>query len=87
MATRVIRMMKRESAIRAAMTYDWSNGQVEGNVNRLKMIKRMMFGRQALLCYGRESFTHPDESKNSRVTLARLCPSPQNAYPILYSFS
>jgi transposase len=23
----------------------WSNGQVEGNVNRLKMIKRMMFGR------------------------------------------
>jgi len=27
------------------MTYDWSNGQVERNVNRLKMIKRMMFGR------------------------------------------
>jgi transposase len=38
-------LMKDESAVRAAMTYDWSNGQVEGNVNRLKMIKRMMFGR------------------------------------------
>ena len=38
-------LMKDESAVRAAMTYDWSNGQVEGNVNRLKMVKRMMFGR------------------------------------------
>jgi transposase len=38
-------LMKDESAVRAAMTYDWSNGQVEWNVNRLKMIKRMMFGR------------------------------------------
>jgi transposase len=38
-------LMKDEAAVRAAMTYDWSNGQVEGNVNRLKMIKRMMFGR------------------------------------------
>jgi transposase len=37
--------MKDEAPVRAAMTYDWSNGQVEGNVNRLKMIKRMMFGR------------------------------------------
>jgi transposase len=38
-------LMKDEAAVRASMTYDWSNGQVEGNVNRLKMIKRMMFGR------------------------------------------
>jgi transposase len=38
-------LMKDEAAVRAAMTYDWSNGQVEGTVNRLKMIKRMMFGR------------------------------------------
>jgi transposase len=38
-------LLKDEAAVRAAMTYDWSNGQVEGNVNRLKMIKREMFGR------------------------------------------
>jgi transposase len=38
-------LMKDESAVRAAMIYDWSTGQVEGNMNRLKMIKRMMFGR------------------------------------------
>jgi transposase len=38
-------LMKDEATVRAAMSYDWSSGQVEGNVNRLKMIKRMMFGR------------------------------------------
>ena len=34
-----------EAAVRAAMTVDWSNGRVEGRVNRLKTIKRTMFGR------------------------------------------
>lgn len=38
-------LMKDEAAVRAAMSYAWSNGQVEGKVNRLKMIKRMMSGR------------------------------------------
>lgn len=38
-------LMKDGAAVRAAMSYAWSNGQVEGKVNRLKMIKRMMFGR------------------------------------------
>lgn len=33
------------SAIRAALTLDWSNGQLEGQVNRLKLIKRQMYGR------------------------------------------
>lgn len=34
-----------EAAVRAAMTLSWSTGQVEGQINRLKMIKRQMFGR------------------------------------------
>ncbi|GEM_PF-1072627 len=33
------------SAVQAAVSYDWSNGQLEGQVNRLKTIKRMMYGR------------------------------------------
>lgn len=33
------------SAVKAAFTADWSNGQVEGQVNRLKLIKRQMYGR------------------------------------------
>lgn len=32
-------------AIKAAVSLEWSNGQVEGQVNRLKMIKRQMYGR------------------------------------------
>jgi transposase len=32
-------------AVQAGLTLIWSQGQVEGQVNRLKMVKRMMFGR------------------------------------------
>ena len=34
-----------EAAVQAGMTEPWSNGPVEGQVNRLKMIKRQMYGR------------------------------------------
>ena len=32
-------------AVKAAASLGWSNGPVEGQVNRLKFIKRQMFGR------------------------------------------
>lgn len=32
-------------AVRAALCLPWSNGPTEGNVNRLKLIKRQMYGR------------------------------------------
>ncbi len=32
-------------AIHAALSLKWSNGQTEGQVNRIKMIKRQMYGR------------------------------------------
>lgn len=32
-------------AVKNALTYEWSNGQLEGQVNRLKLIKREMYGR------------------------------------------
>lgn len=35
------------AAVEAALTLPWSQGQTEGQVNRVKMIKRMMFGRAA----------------------------------------
>jgi transposase len=34
-----------EAAVRAALSLPFSNGQVEGQVNRLKLIKRSMYGR------------------------------------------
>jgi len=33
------------AAVRAAFEYEWSQGQVEGQVNRLKQLKRQMYGR------------------------------------------
>ena len=32
-------------AVKAAMVLPWNNGLVEGHVNRLKFVKRQMFGR------------------------------------------
>lgn len=37
-----------EAAVRAACSSPWSQGQVEGQVNRLKLLKRQMYGRANL---------------------------------------
>jgi len=36
------------AAVKAGITLPWSNGPVEGQINRLKMLKRQMFGRARL---------------------------------------
>jgi transposase len=36
---------KDEPAVRAAMTLPWSNGQTEGQITKLKLVKRQMYGR------------------------------------------
>jgi transposase len=38
-------MKKDYDAIKAALSSQWSNGQTEGQVNRLKLLKRQMYGR------------------------------------------
>jgi len=38
-------LLSDEAAVQAAMRSEWSNGQTEGQVNRLKTIKRQMYGR------------------------------------------
>ena len=40
-------------AVRAAVTLSWSNGPVEGQINRLKMLKRTMYGRAGLTLLSR----------------------------------
>jgi transposase len=34
-----------EKAVNAAVVLPWSNGQVEGQIHRLKLVKRQMYGR------------------------------------------
>ena len=36
---------KDQTAVAAALTEPWSNGQTEGQINRLKLLKRSMYGR------------------------------------------
>ena len=38
-------LRKDYEAVRAALSYEWSNGQVEGQIHRLKLVKRQMYGR------------------------------------------
>ena len=33
------------AAVKNGVTLSWSNGQVEGQINRLKMLKHQMYGR------------------------------------------
>lgn len=41
----VMGLKRDQAAVEAALTYAWSNGQTEGQVNKLKNLKRQMFGR------------------------------------------
>jgi|SRR5688572_27221812 transposase len=42
------RLREDYDAVKAGVTLPWSNGPVEGHINRLKMLKRQMFGRAKL---------------------------------------
>ena len=41
----VRRAFRDEKAVNAAVVLPWSNGQVEGQIHRLKLVKRQMYGR------------------------------------------
>ncbi len=38
-------VIKDEAAVRAAIALPWSNGQTEGQITKLKLVKRQMYGR------------------------------------------
>jgi transposase len=43
---RFVRTLRRDiDAVRNALTERWSNGQTEGQIDRLKTLKRAMYGR------------------------------------------
>jgi transposase len=60
----VMGLKQDQPAVRAALSYSWSNGPTEGHVNRLKCLKRQMYGRakddllrKRVLWQGRWGFT------------------------------
>ena len=38
-------ILKDKAAVVAAITSSWSNGQTEGQITKLKLVKRQMYGR------------------------------------------
>ncbi len=46
-------------AVKAGLSLQWSNGQVEGQINRLKLIKRQAYGRAKLDLLKKRVFYKP----------------------------
>jgi transposase len=67
-------LLKDEPAVRAALSLPWSNGQVEGQVNRLKLIKRMMYGRGGFELLRRRVLyrSQPAGQKSATVTFPSI---------------
>jgi len=51
------------AAVKAGVTLPWSTGPVEGHINRLKMLKRQMFGRAHLDLLGRRFVRAPGRQR------------------------
>ena len=47
-------------AVKAGLTLPWSNGPVEGQITRLKLLKRQMFGRASLALLERRFVLAPE---------------------------
>jgi transposase len=57
-------------AVKAGVTLPWSTGPVEGHINRLKMVKRQMFGRARLDLLSRRFLWAPRE-RQAQATCPR----------------
>jgi transposase len=65
------------AAVKAGVTLRWSNGPVEGHINRLKMLKRQMFGRAHLDLLSRRFVRAPREGQ--ALASAQCAPAPAHA--------
>jgi transposase len=57
------------AAVKAGVTVPWSNGPVEGHINRLKLLKRQMFGRAHLDLLGQRFLRTPREREAQGLAL------------------
>jgi transposase len=64
------------AAVQAGVTVPWSNGP-EGHINRLKMLKRHMFGRAHLDRLSRRCVRAPREAQ--ALAPAQCAPAPPHA--------
>lgn len=73
------------AAVKAGVTLPWSNGPVEGHINRLKMLKRQMFGRAHLDLLRRRFLLAPRRERtrvpHTEAAVAARAP-PAAAHPL-----
>jgi transposase len=58
------RLREDYDSVKAGVTLPWSNGPVEGHINRLKMLKRQMFGRAKLELLSRRFLLTPEHAQD-----------------------
>ena len=63
-----LNLKKDEQAVRNACTMVWSNGQTEGHVNRLKALKRQMYGRAKFDLLRQRVLYYADNTPKSHAT-------------------
>jgi transposase len=66
-------------AVKAGVTLPWSTGPVEGHINRLKMLKRQMFGRARLDLLSRRFLRAPREGQVQAPGQCAPAPAPAEA--------
>jgi transposase len=66
-------------AVKAGVTLPWSTGPVEGHINRLKMLKRQMFGRARLDLLGRRFVRVPGRQQEPAQRQQAPCETPAGA--------
>ena len=65
------------TAVKAGVTLPWSISPVEGHINRLKMLKRQMFGRARLDLLSRRFLRAPREGQGQAA--GQRAPAPVQA--------
>ena len=56
-----------KAAVLAGLTLPWSNGPLEGHINRLKLIKRSMYGRAKLPLLRQRVLHHPKNGQEGKA--------------------
>ena len=64
------------AAVRAALTEPWSSGQAEGQINRLRLIKRQCYGRAGLDLLKRRMVLAARSTQNEQEPQKRGYPNP-----------
>ncbi len=65
-------LKKDYDAVKAGLTLEWSNGQTEGQVHRLKLIKRQMYGRGSFKMLRKRVLHRAETKRRQRRTQERL---------------